>query len=128
MGDVGNYSNLFHTASQRAAALFLAGRRLGYRLVREAERCRHLLKCGTVMKICDSRSGRSIAAYAADRYACTVRMRIPGMAGNSRSVVKKTGHFVRSPVNGGSIRLMRGGCDLLTSTSGATSARQSSAG
>ena len=40
---------------------------------------------GTVMKICDSRSGRSNAAYAADRYARTVKMRIPGMAGNSRS-------------------------------------------
>jgi hypothetical protein len=42
MGEVGNYRNLFHTASQRAAALFPAGRHLGYRLVREAERCRQL--------------------------------------------------------------------------------------
>jgi hypothetical protein len=98
--------------------------------IRISARCpvgRHQ-KYGTVTKICDSRPGRRIFAYAADRYACAVRMRIPGLAGNLRSVVRKSGHFVRSPVNGGSIRLMRGGCDVLTSTSGATSARQSSAG
>ena len=38
------------------------------------------------------------SAYAADRYACTVSMRILGMAGSSRSLVRKTGHFVRRAV------------------------------
>ena len=42
--------------------------------------------------------GLGSPGYVADRYACTVRMRIPGTAGSLRSLVKKTGHFVRSAV------------------------------